>query len=121
MNHHGNLLSMDAYLFDARNRFFPGWWTGPSAPSSGTRPLYRVACNGLADCTLAREARPDRVRAMFKLSATTQKRLDELMEKNSQGILRSSKEQSELRDLVRATEELLLANAEQLLDSKQAA
>ena len=43
------------------------------------------------------------------------------MEKNSQGILRSSKEQSELRDLVRATEELLLANAEQLLDSKQAA
>jgi len=114
---HAPLLSIDAHTLDARNRFYPEWWT---IPESGLGPLYRVVCNGIAECTLAREARPAGVRATFRLSAAKQQRLDELMGKNSAGTLNSD-ERGELRDLVRATEELQLANAQQAFEMKKRA
>lgn len=116
---HAPLLSIDAHILNARNNFYPGWWT---IPESDTGPLYRVVCSGVAECTLAREARPEGVRATFKLSAAKQQRLDELMEKNSDGTLSSDEELDELRDLVRTTEELQLANAQHAFEmTKRAA
>jgi len=110
---HTPLLSIGAHILDARNRFYPEWWT---IPKSDHPPLYRVVCSGIAECALALEARPEGVRATFKLSAAQQERLDELMEKNSDGTLCPEEELDELRDLVRTTEAIQLANAQQAFE-----
>lgn len=61
------------------------------------------------------EARPAGARATFSLSAAKQQRLDALMEKNNEGML-NQEELAELRDLVRVTEELQLANAQRAFE-----
>lgn len=56
---------LDSELIDARNRFFPGWWTYAhlGEPEHGGRPFYRVVCHSPDECELVRRARPSYIRA----------------------------------------------------------
>ena len=50
---------------EARNRFYPGWWTYEPEASEDVQPTYRVICRSLQDLNLARASRPPFVRARF--------------------------------------------------------
>ena len=53
------LLVPQAELLDARNRFFPGWWTYVQAEGAvNIAPFYRVPCHSPVECEWVRLARP---------------------------------------------------------------